>query len=159
MTDKQHGRVLMFNLHHNDSGSFNNLAFIKITISVFVLFTWNSSYGLEQQGQELDVTGITSDQTITPLGHNFYQEFARIWSPPKQIRKFNLTIGERPSARWGSLIWISNQNQILYKTSLQPGRDYSRKFAQQAARYLTDKLMRMKIFGHRHEDDLVGNGF
>jgi curli production assembly/transport component CsgE len=64
--------------------------------------------------------GIITDQTVTFIGHAFYQGFVRAWQEPPDMGAVNLTIYERPSARWGSLIWVEYRGETLFKRFLFP---------------------------------------
>jgi len=69
-----------------------------------------------------DVGGIVTDQTITFIGRAFYQGFVRAWQEPPEVGTVNLTVHERPSARWGSLIWVEYRGETIFKTFLFPAR-------------------------------------
>ncbi|MCM8325103.1 hypothetical protein M8U86_08385, partial [Enterobacter hormaechei] len=53
------------------------------------------------QAVEVEVPGLLTDHTVTSVGHDFYRAFSDKW---ESDYPGNLTINERPSARWGS--WI-----------------------------------------------------
>ena len=72
---------------------------------------------------ENEISGFTQDSTITRAGH----EFARYLSDYRNANfstgnDYNLVVFERPSARWGSLIWVTSDNQDVYRRFLPPGR-------------------------------------
>ena len=50
---------------------------------------------------EVEVPGLLTDHTVSSIGHDFYRAFSDKW---ESDYTGNLTINERPSARWGS--WI-----------------------------------------------------
>jgi len=66
---------------------------------------------------EVEVPGLLTDHTVSSVGHDFYRAFSDKW---ESSYTGNITINERPSARWGSWITITvNQDQV-YQTFLFP---------------------------------------
>jgi curli production assembly/transport component CsgE len=78
--------------------------------------------------------GVVADSTVTFIGHEFYNSFVSAWRDLDRIDRYSLQIVERPSARWGSLVWVEYRNQKLFNAFLSPGRrDYVRTAGQAAA--------------------------
>ncbi|WP_333958655.1 CsgE family curli-type amyloid fiber assembly protein, partial [Escherichia coli] len=46
---------------------------------------------------EVEVPGLLTDHTVSSIGHDFYRAFSDKW---ESDYTGNLTINERPSARW-----------------------------------------------------------
>lgn len=46
---------------------------------------------------EVEVPGLLTDHTVSSIGHEFYRAFSDKW---ESEYTGNLTINERPSARW-----------------------------------------------------------
>ncbi len=57
----------------------------------------------------------------------------------------NLTIHERPTARWGSLIWITHNRKVIFKTALSPGRNQQEQSAKLAWSQVRQTLEQQKI--------------
>lgn len=53
---------------------------------------------------EVEVPGLLTDHTVSSVGHSFYRAFSDKWD---STYTGNITINERPSARWGSWITIT----------------------------------------------------
>ncbi|WP_342321147.1 curli production assembly/transport protein CsgE [Kosakonia sp. BYX6] len=68
---------------------------------------------------EVEVPGLLTDHTVSSVGHDFYRAFSDKW---ESRWTGNLTINERPSARWGSWITIAINQQVVYQTFLFPTR-------------------------------------
>jgi len=78
--------------------------------------------------------GVVTDATITFVGHDFYNEFVSAWRQQAGVEQFSLAIIERPSARWGSLVWIEYRNRQVFRAFLSPGqRDFVRQAGRNAA--------------------------
>ncbi|MGX2838207.1 curli production assembly/transport protein CsgE, partial [Escherichia coli] len=59
-----------------------------------------------------------------PIGHDFYRAFSDKW---ESDYTGNLTINERPSARWGSWITITVNQDVIFQTFLFPlKRDFEK---------------------------------
>lgn len=61
------------------------------------------------QAVEVEVPGLLTDHTVTSVGHDFYRAFSDKW---ESDYPGNLTINERPSARWGSWITITANQDV-----------------------------------------------
>lgn len=73
---------------------------------------------------EVEVPGLLTDHTVSSIGHNFYRAFSDKW---ESHWKGNLTINERPSARWGAWITITVNQTVVYQTFLFPThRDFEK---------------------------------
>jgi len=55
--------------------------------------------------------------TVSAVGHAFYRGFSDKW---ESDYPGNLTINERPSARWGSWITITVNQDVIFQTFLFP---------------------------------------
>ncbi len=88
-----------------------------------------NSYAAEEIDENLDsrilidrpldeIKGTIIDQTITVAGHNFFRSFAEAWRDRPDSGRYNLAIYERPSAAWGSLIWIEYNYRVIHRLFL-----------------------------------------
>ena len=99
----------------------------------------------EQESDRLDVDGLVLDRTFTRFGQGFYNEFTRLRSDEDPDARENLTIHERPTARWGSLIWITHNRKVLFRTALSPVRSQGEAAAQQAWVQVNEILQQQKV--------------
>ncbi|MCQ7061601.1 curli production assembly/transport protein CsgE [Escherichia coli] len=73
---------------------------------------------------EVEVPGLLTDHTVSSIGHDFYRAFSDKW---ESEYTGNLTINERPSARWGSWITITVNQDVIFQTFLFPTkRDFEK---------------------------------
>lgn len=73
---------------------------------------------------EVEIPGLLTDHTVSSVGHDFYRAFSDKW---ENSFTGNLTINERPSARWGSWITITVDQDVIYQAFLFPTkRDFDR---------------------------------
>jgi len=65
-----------------------------------------------------DSFGIVVNQTFTPGGMEFYRRFTDFWREKPDFEKYNLVIVERPSRRYGNLIFVVQEQQVVFSGNL-----------------------------------------
>ncbi|MBV6271509.1 curli production assembly/transport protein CsgE [Alcaligenaceae bacterium CGII-47] len=94
--------------------------------------------------------GLIINRTITVLGWDFYKGFSEIWQALYPDSKNTLIVIERPTAKYGSEIWISYENQNVFHTFLSPMRSRAREESKQAVdivhKTVADIEIRRKLF-------------
>ncbi|MBB5214318.1 curli production assembly/transport protein CsgE [Parapusillimonas granuli] len=73
--------------------------------------------------------GVIINRTVTVQGREFYQYFAGLWAEKDPKGQFTLTIYERPSARFGSEIWVQFRQKQMFRTFLPPARSRTKKIS------------------------------
>lgn len=76
--------------------------------------------------------GIVTNRSITVQGNDFYQAFASYWRSTDISNRVSLAIYERPTARFGSEIWIDYGQRRVFHIFLPPARSATRSIGQQA---------------------------
>lgn len=66
--------------------------------------------------------GVVTDGTVTIFGQEFYRSFTAAWREQPRIDRYSLAVFERPSARWGSLVWVEYANRRVFSAFLSPSR-------------------------------------
>lgn len=102
---------------------------------------------LEQNGGRLEdeISGFNIDRTITRTGHDFARymgEYRNLHYPDSE---YNLTIFERPSARWGNLIWITYNNRTVFRRFISPSTNDTRRLAEEASKHIHELVLKEKI--------------
>ena len=100
--------------------------------------------GLTAQADEAELQGFITNNTISRSGHEFYLRFCERLNDISGL-DFNLAIKERPSARWGVLVWVEHENQTLYRRFLQPNVADMKEPAYEAADFVVEEINRRKI--------------
>jgi curli production assembly/transport component CsgE len=77
--------------------------------------------------------GIVTSQTVTVAGHEFAGHFIAEWRDKPGSERYTLALRERPSARWGSLVWIEYGQQRVLQLQLPPARAGLKALAESAA--------------------------
>jgi curli production assembly/transport component CsgE len=99
---------------------------------------------LGAQADEAELQGLITNGTITRSGQEFYVKFCERLNDTSRM-DFNLAVKERPSARWGVLIWVEHENQTLYRRFLQPNVADMEATAYAAADFVLEEINRRKI--------------
>src|SRR5690606_2329525 len=66
--------------------------------------------------------GVVVNRTVTVLGNDFYQYFSTYWREKDISNQFTISVHERPSARFGSEIWVQFRQKRMFHTFLPPAR-------------------------------------
>lgn len=91
--------------------------------------------GLEHGG------GIVVDRTITHFGAEFVREFSAQWRVRPEVADTSITIVERPSARWGSVVYVEHERRAVARVFLYAGRSATlRPLAGAAAQYVARQV-------------------
>ncbi len=113
----------------------------------------------DQLLQDID-GGIVVDHTITMIAHEFYQHFMRFWRDQPASATHNLTIYERPTARWGSIVWIEHDNKVIFRANLFSARSKTESVAEMAAIAINQQLDQIDLQNLLFDDpDLTKEGY
>lgn len=64
---------------------------------------------------------VLVDRTITMMGKSFFRRFAQKRLESSILQSTELTIQERPSARFGSQVWVTDRGgDVLFSATLPP---------------------------------------
>jgi curli production assembly/transport component CsgE len=82
---------------------------------------------------QIEALGIVTNQAVTVAGHEFCNHFIAEWRDKPGSERYTLAIRERPSARWGSLVWVDFGQQRVLQLQLPPARAGLKALAESAA--------------------------
>lgn len=68
----------------------------------------------------IEIDGLIIDQTLTKIGHEFYEYFYALWQAPSDIKNFTIFISEKTTMSSTSLIWIEVHEMKIYENVLKP---------------------------------------
>ena len=100
----------------------------------------NDEVLIEKVLDEDKIADAVGDQTMTQVGHGFIQGFQRAWRDFEGGAESNIAIFERPSARWGSLVWVEQNFTRVYQTFLFPGSGDPAAVGEGAARWVHQRI-------------------
>jgi curli production assembly/transport component CsgE len=76
--------------------------------------------------------GLVANQTVTVAGQDFYQYFVAAWRDQDLSERYAISIHERPSARWGSRIWVEYAQRRVFQALLPTARAAIKALSDQA---------------------------
>ncbi|HGM5490036.1 TPA: CsgE family curli-type amyloid fiber assembly protein [Serratia fonticola] len=85
----------------------------KVNFLIIIMLSLMAFYST---AAEVEVPGLITSRTVTSVGQKFSRDFSDRWTDPTT----NLTITEKPSARWGSIMTIRVGQDILFQTVIFP---------------------------------------
>ncbi|WP_426490971.1 CsgE family curli-type amyloid fiber assembly protein [Hymenobacter sp. 102] len=77
-------------------------------------------------------SGLVVDQTITKIGHDFYDVFYAQWEPPAGLQDFTIVISERPARGNSAIVAVAVNDAELLEMPLQPKYELIEEAAGQA---------------------------
>ncbi|MES1948709.1 curli assembly protein CsgE [Salinisphaera sp. C84B14] len=92
-----------------------------------------------------ELTGVLVDRTLTVIGQNFYRAFSQIGMGHPIIRGATLTIHERPDARWGIQLWITDGPRVYFETRLSPRLSDADDVARQAIDLVEKAILKRQL--------------
>lgn len=95
-------------------------------------------------GVDDELNGFLLDQTVSHIGHQFYRHFSARLRDISQL-DFNLVVRERPSARWGSLLWVEYEQRTVYRGMLSPNTAQLPEIAAAAADEVKEAVTRRRL--------------
>lgn len=118
------------------------LAGLLAASAVQAQLTRENERPIERAGLANLTGGLVLDSTVTVLGHEFFGAFADAWRELDGDQRYNVTIHEVPTARFGSTIRVSTQGNTVYQSLLRPNRQAARELAQAVAGDIFQALIR-----------------
>nr|WP_258197960.1 curli production assembly/transport protein CsgE [Pseudomonas capeferrum] len=100
--------------------------------------------GPARAATEDEMMGFIVDNTISHIGHNFYYEFTDRLRATSRL-DFNLVVNERPDARWGSLVSVEYEREVLYRRFLPPNTTQLKDEAVAAADLVKQLIIERKL--------------
>ncbi|MGE5652120.1 MAG: CsgE family curli-type amyloid fiber assembly protein [Bacillota bacterium] len=94
--------------------------------------------------QEL-YAGVVLDQTVTVVGHEFYQYFAALWRDKETSERYAISVHERPSARLGSQLWVEYAQRRVFQIVLQATRANVKDIGREAADIVFQNVMDIEV--------------
>ncbi len=89
--------------------------------------------------------GIVTTDTITLAGQDFYTAFSQAWSAIPLSERYIVSVHERPSARYGSLIWVEFRQRRVFQAFLPIARANVRPVAENAATVAFQNVMQADL--------------
>lgn len=119
--------------------------------TVFALCTWPATAEPrraptpDRKVQRESYGGVVVNQTMTVAGYNFYQCFVTVWRDKDMSERYAISVHERPSARWGTQIWIEYAQKRVFQAALPTSIANIRALSEQAAEVAQQKVVDVEV--------------
>jgi len=97
-----------------------------------------------QAQSEAELSGLIIDNTVSRFGHDFHRYLSFRLQDSSELEN-DLVVRERPSARWGSLVWVEYGPRTVYRRFLQPNMTEIETIADEAAQVILEDISRSKL--------------
>jgi curli production assembly/transport component CsgE len=84
--------------------------------------------------------GLVANQTVTVAGQDFFQYFVSAWRDRDLSERYAISVHERPSARWGTQVWIEYAQRRIFQAALPTARSGIRELGEQAVELVYQKI-------------------
>lgn len=102
--------------------------------------------------------GIVTNNAVTLVGQDFYAWFSQAWTQMPLSERYIVSMHERPSARYGSLVWVEYDQRRVFEAFLPIARANVRPIAESAAASVLQTVMQADIARLLfHESDLAAD--
>ena len=101
------------------------------------------------------IIGLVVNQTITPLGYEFYQAFSLSWSEKPESLRHSLSIVERPSKRYGNQISVLLGQTRVYAGYVPFKRDGIQALSEKAVEETQGNVVAMEMENAAGDPDLA----
>lgn len=98
-----------------------------------------------RQVLEDPLSGVIVNRTVTVQGHDFYRYFSAWWRDTDTEGNYSISIHERPSARWGSEVWVQYRRERVFHMFLPPARSRTKEISRQAVDIAWDNITRNEL--------------
>lgn len=89
--------------------------------------------------------GAVINRTVTVLGHDFYRYFTIWWRQKDVSSHVSITIYERPTARFGSEVWVQYRQQKMFRIFLPPARAATKSISAQAVEIVYQNIATSEV--------------
>jgi curli production assembly/transport component CsgE len=92
-----------------------------------------------------EIGGIVTNDAVTLVGQDFYAAFSQAWDQMPLSERYLVSVHERPSARYGSLVWVEYEQRRVFQAFLPVARANIRPIAEAAAAGALQTVMQADI--------------
>ncbi len=108
---------------------------------------------------EIEIGGLVIDETISKMGHDFYDKFYSQWTSPEVDFNYTIYIKEKPVPGLGSIVTVSVNDNEVVSQRIQPRAEMIEAVAEYAHRRLQSYLLNYEdIQRQLSGQDLSGTG-
>ncbi|MGK2913950.1 MAG: CsgE family curli-type amyloid fiber assembly protein [Porticoccaceae bacterium] len=98
-----------------------------------------------------EIGGLVVDQTVSRVGHLFYEELINGWDVPDYSG--TVTVRERPDALAGNIVWVEVDDTILFQermgtrvTGIEEKAELARKIVYNYVQMQKESLQQLEVY-------------
>lgn len=96
--------------------------------------------------RKLEADGeLVANQTVTVAGQEFFRHFVFAWRERDMAERYAIVIRERPSARWGTRIWVEFAQKRVFEAALPRARSAIKTLSEHAAETAYQKVIDAEV--------------
>jgi curli production assembly/transport component CsgE len=116
---------------------------LEEALQLLLKATGDSTHVSEQRRQfkPTEIDGLVLDQTISKVGHDFYDQFYSKWEVPQGIGDYTINIREKPGRATSILISVEVNDNELLELPIQPKAEIIEDIANYALETVTNFLL------------------
>lgn len=113
---------------------------------------------------DIEIPGLVTEETMTKVGYEFYENFCIFWEAPKQgIQDYSISIDEKASPSWGSWIQVNVNAKmnpvIVWSNIVKPRSEEVEEAAKKAVEATKDYLNNYGTYQEQLAgEDMSGDG-
>jgi len=123
----------------NLSGRIDRV-FRSLALSMFTVASANAA----ESTTRVDAWGLVTCQAVTVAGHEFCAYLDVEWRDKPGSERYTFSIRERPSARWGTQVWIDYAQRRVYQAQLPPARAGLKELSASAAESVYQAILEIE---------------
>ena len=100
--------------------------------------------------------GVVVNQTVTVAGQDFYQYFVALWRDQANSERYAISVHERPSARWGSQVWVEYAQKRVFQAALPSTRAHVQPISARAVAIAYANVMQADVQRLLYRDKDIG---
>jgi curli production assembly/transport component CsgE len=116
----------------------------------------SATIGAQPRMQQELYGGIVINQTVTVAGQDFYQYFVASWRDKPNSERYSVSVHERPSARWGTQVWVEYQRKPVFRALLPTMRASVPSISARAVEISYQKIMDADVQRLLYRDQDLG---
>jgi curli production assembly/transport component CsgE len=114
---------------------------------------------VKEEDLSIELDGLIIDETISKIGHDFYNYFNDNWDIPESVKNFTIYIKEKPMPGMGNLITLKINYEEIFKNRISPRQEVIENLANYAIQRSQQYLINYQEIKEQLEgEDMSGTG-
>ena len=98
----------------------------------------------QEETNDIEFRGLIIEETMTPIGHNFYEAFNSFWKPLEGMM-YTITISEKADSFRGSVYIVKVDDEVVATGRLNPRQEFIDNLAKASVKECQKFLLRRHL--------------